>query len=84
MPKDEEDGVAGSGLQAKAEFDHFGAKEKLSAGPLRARPAGGVRGHAESIIGPAPHEFIEASINDPVGRRLLRTMGWRESKKKFR
>ena len=72
---DEEDGVAGGGLKARAEFDYFGTQDAM-----KSRPREG----AASIIGPVPHEFIEASINDPVGRKLLRAMGWRESKKKFK
>ncbi|KAG5192268.1 hypothetical protein JKP88DRAFT_351998 [Tribonema minus] len=68
----QEDGLLGRTLQAKEDFDTMGQTAAAAA-----------RQHAEAISkgsaipGPAPLELIGPS-SDPIGRRLLRAMGWRE------
>ena len=51
---DEEDGVVGKPVQAKAEFNHEGAAKAMK---VTAQSSKG-----QSIPGPIPHEFIAASM----------------------
>jgi G patch domain-containing protein 1 len=69
---DAEDGLLGSSLHAAEEFDTLGASS-AAAGKRHAESA--ARGSA--IPGPLPSELI-APASDPVGKRLLRVMGWRD------
>lgn len=58
--------------QAKQEFDTLG----LTAGEI-ARKHALKEGTGGAIPGPAPSELI-IPVGDPMGKKLLRTMGWRE------
>lgn len=59
-------------LQAKPAFDTLGSTAGEVARQHAQKEAAGA-----SIPGPAPSELI-LPIGDPMGKKLLRTMGWRE------
>lgn len=59
-------------LQAKPAFDTLGSTaEEIATQHAEREAAGG------AIPGPAPSELI-LPVGDPMGKKLLRTMGWRE------
>ncbi|CAN0584095.1 unnamed protein product, partial [Ectocarpus sp. 12 AP-2014] len=59
-------------LQAKPAFDTLGSTaDEVARKHAEMEAAGG------AIPGPAPSELI-IPVGDPMGKKLLRTMGWRE------
>ncbi|CAM9183852.1 unnamed protein product, partial [Discosporangium mesarthrocarpum] len=69
---DKEDGLLTEQLQAKQEFDTLGTTASEIANKYATHEARG-----SAIPGPAPSELV-VPIGDPMGKKLLRTMGWRE------
>ncbi|CAM9353055.1 unnamed protein product [Hapterophycus canaliculatus] len=69
---DNEDGLLTEELQAKPAFDTLGSTaDDVAKKHAQEEAAGG------AIPGPAPSELI-LPVGDPMGKKLLRTMGWRE------
>ncbi|CAM9131081.1 unnamed protein product [Ectocarpus sp. 13 AM-2016] len=69
---DDEDGLLTEQLQAKPAFDTLGSTaDEVARKHAEMEAAGG------AIPGPAPSELI-VPVGDPMGKKLLRTMGWRE------
>ena len=72
---DEEDGLVGGHLATKSEFDTFGEGSTASSAAAAAAAMGRASGSA--IPGPVPSDLIVPSAAS-MGKRLLRTMGWKE------
>ncbi|CBJ49053.1 RNA binding protein, putative [Ectocarpus siliculosus] len=69
---DDEDGLLTEQLQAKPAFDTLGSTaDEVARKHAEMEATGG------AIPGPAPSELI-IPVGDPMGKKLLRTMGWRE------
>eukprot|EP00903_Cladosiphon_okamuranus_P012991 g12121.t1 len=69
---DDEDGLLTEQLQAKPAFDTLGSTADEIAKLHAEREAVG-----GAIPGPAPSELV-MPVGDPMGKKLLRSMGWRE------
>ncbi|CAM9965589.1 unnamed protein product [Scytosiphon promiscuus] len=69
---DDEDGLLTEELQAKPAFDTLGSTADEVARQHAQKEAAGA-----TIPGPAPSELI-LPVGDPMGKKLLKTMGWRE------
>eukprot|EP00752_Nemacystus_decipiens_P002123 g2026.t1 len=69
---DNEDGLLTEQLRTKPAFDTLGSTADEIAKQHAEREASG-----GAIPGPAPSELI-IPVGDPMGKKLLRTMGWRE------
>jgi hypothetical protein len=71
---EEDDPMLGRKLEAKSEYDTLGTKEKNMA---KRKLEDELKSSTGSIPGPVPDEFIVPSSN-PIGKKLLQSMGWRE------
>ncbi|CAM9510195.1 unnamed protein product [Chrysoparadoxa australica] len=69
---DEADGLLGKQLQAHEKYDTLGSTAQEMAQRHAEK-----EGRGGAIPGPAPSELI-APAGDPIGKKLLRSMGWRE------
>jgi G patch domain-containing protein 1 len=71
---DEEDGLLGKEVIANAEYDTLGSTSSAAA---RMAAINEARNSHSLIPGAAPMELMVVS-GQPIGKRLLQTMGWRE------
>jgi hypothetical protein len=72
MDEDDRAGLLGGELHFRSEFDTMGSEARS-----KARRRAEEEARDSAIPGPAPSELIVPG-SDPIGRRLLHSMGWRE------